>query len=88
MPDERLCKTLKPILELELSKGNSIESIDTPAGTKCTFAINLKKRIEHEAISKLILANTVEQWQNKDRHYPLQSGYSCSKYNHSIAGPL
>lgn len=86
--DERLCKTLKPILELELSRGNVIESIDAPAGTSCSLVLNLRERIDHEAVSKLSLANTVERWENKDRHYPLQVGYGCSKYKHSIAGPL
>ncbi|MEW8214333.1 MAG: hypothetical protein AB2725_06415 [Candidatus Thiodiazotropha endolucinida] len=86
--DERLCKTLQPILVLELSRGNFIESVDAPAGTNCPFAINLKKRIDHEAVSKLSLANTVEKWENKGQHYPVQSGYGCSKYKHSIAGPI
>jgi len=86
--DERLCKTLQPILELELSRGNTIESIDAPAGTRCPFAINLKKRINHEAVKNLSLANTVEKWENKDQHYPVQSGYGCNKYKHLIAGPL
>jgi len=85
--DERLCNTLQSILELELAAGNSIESIDAAAGTACPFAINLKHRINHQSVSEILLANTVEKWQNTDRHYPLQSGYKCTKYKHSIAGP-
>lgn len=88
MEESRLCKTLQPILKSELAEGNSIESIDAPAGTSCPLAINLKNKINHVAISKLSLVNTVENWQNKDRHYSQQSGYSCTKYKHSIAGPL
>ncbi len=86
--EDRLCTTLKPILELELSRGNVIESIEASAGTGCPFAINLKKCIDHEAVSKLSLSNTVEKWENKDQHYAVQSGYGCSKYKHSIAGPM
>lgn len=86
--DQRLCKTLQPILELELSRGNQIESIEAPAGAHCAIAINLKKKVNHEAIGELLLAESVERWENKDRHYPLQSGYTCKKYKHSIAGPL
>ncbi|MEW8023692.1 MAG: hypothetical protein AB2803_08300 [Candidatus Thiodiazotropha sp.] len=88
MDETRLCKTLQPILELELASGNSIESVDAPAGTACPFAINLKNRINHQSVSQLQLENTIEKWQNTDRHYPLQSGYKCTKYKHSIAGPL
>lgn len=88
MEESSLCKTLQPILEAELAEGNSIESIDAPAGSNCPFAINLKNRINHSKISELSLCNTVEAWENKDRHYPVQSGYSCTKFKHSIAGPL
>jgi hypothetical protein len=88
MEESRLCKTLQPILDSELAEGNSIESIDTPAGTNCPFAVHLKNKINHLTIKKLSLANTVENWQNKDKHYPLQNGYSCTKFKHSIAGPL
>lgn len=86
--DERLCKTLQPILELELARGNEVESIETMSWTNCPYSVNLKNRIDHEAVSKLTLANTVEKWENKDRHYSLQSGYGCSKFKHTIAGPL
>jgi len=88
MEDDRLCKTLQPILEAELAGGNSIESIEAPAGAKCPFAINLKNKINHKKISLLSLSNTVEKWQNTDRHYSVQSGYFCTKYKHSIAGPM
>lgn len=86
--DERLCSTLQPILELELARGNAVDSIEAPAGTHCPLAINLKKKMDHQAISGLPLASTVEKWENKDRHYSLQGGYTCVKYKHSIAGPL
>ena len=84
----QLCKTLEPIYKLEISLGNTVKSIDTPAGSKCPFAINLNDKLHFNEIAKQIdLASTVEKWENKDRHYPLQSGYACSKYKHSIAGP-
>ncbi len=86
--DQRLCSTLQPVLEWELSRGNCIESIEAPAGTNCPFLMNLKNKMDHTGLSNLLLPSTVEKWENKDRHYPLQSGYTCSKYRHSIAGPL
>ena len=82
-------KSLLPIYELEVELGNSIASVDSPAGTNCPFAINFTQRLHHEEINKqLKLSPTVERWTNRDKHYPEQSGYFCSKYKHSIAGPL
>jgi hypothetical protein len=86
--DSRLCNTLQPILQLEIAMGNSIASIEAPAGSNCSFAIHLANKLHHQEIKKLNLPNSVESWENKDRHYPLQSGYACTKYRHSIAGPL
>ncbi|MES9880128.1 MAG: hypothetical protein ABW185_04525 [Sedimenticola sp.] len=82
MEESRLCKTLQPILEAELAEGNSIESIDAPAGSNCPFAINLKNRINYSKISELSLCNTVEAWENKDRNNWGQIQIKC--YNQLV----
>ena len=85
----KLCETLSPIYDLEISLGNKVESIDSPAGTKCPYAVNFKHKLHFDEIKKqLNLSSSVHQWSNKDGHYPLQKGYFCDKYKHSIAGPL
>lgn len=84
-----LCDSLKPIYDLEIALGNEVESIDSPAGTKCPYAVNFKSKLHFVEIeNQLALSPSVEQWSNKDAHYPRQKGYFCSKYKHSIAGPL
>ena len=84
-----ICKTLLPIFELEISLGNTVESINSPAGTKCPYAVNFTKRFHFKEIEKqLILASSVDKWKNIDSHYPKQSGYVCNKYKHSLAWPL
>ncbi len=85
----KLCESLIPIYDLEISLGNEVESIDSPAGTKCPHAVNFKNKLHFSEIEKqLSLSSSVEQWTNKDKHYPLQKGYFCNKYKHSVAGPL
>ena len=87
--DMELCNTLKPIFDLEIEHGNEVEYIDSPAGSKCPYSVTFKHRLHYEVIEKkLNLSPSVERWENKDRHYPIQGGYKCTKYNHSISGPL
>lgn len=84
-----LCNTLKPIFDLEIEQGNEVEYIESPAGSKCPYSVTFKYRLHYEEIEEsLKLPQSLERWKNKDRHYPLQSGNKCTKYNHSISGPL
>lgn len=85
----KLCETLQSIYELEIELGNEVESIDSPAGTKCPYAVNFKNKLHFLEIKKqLNLATSVEEWTNNDKHYPLQKGYVCNKFKHSVSGPL
>ncbi len=86
--NEELCESLQPILKLELARGNEIESINVMSWTNCSYAVNLKNKMDHASVSNLALPETVQKWECQDSHYSLQSGYSCSKSKHSIAGPL
>jgi hypothetical protein len=84
-----LCKTLLPIYELEIELGNIVKSIDSPVGTNCPYAVNFINRLHFNEInSRLNLSPSVERWANRDKHYLLQEGFYCSKYRHSVAGPL
>jgi hypothetical protein len=83
-----LSGALKPIVDFELSVGNEIERIDRPAGTRCPLAVVFRRRLDFEGFEKMHGKPTgVEQWENLDRHYDLESGYTCVKTNHAIAGP-
>ena len=87
--ENQLCSDLLPIYKLELSLGNVIERVESPAGTKCPYAVVFKKRLNHKKIKELLtLPNSVFKWDNKDHHYELESGYGCEKTKHGIAGPL
>ena len=86
---KNLSNNLKPIYELEISQGNTVVSIDSPAGTKCPLAINFKNGLNHFKIkNELTLSNSVEHFINQDSHYPKESGYVCKKTNQVISGPL
>jgi len=87
--DKRLSGNLLPIFKIELELGNCVERVDCPAGTKCPYAVVMKKKINHKEIERrLELTNKVRKWENRDRHYDLESGYACEKTKHVIAGPL
>lgn len=84
----RLSPSLKPIFDLELKKGNEVLRIDEPAGSNCPYAIIFKFPLHFQEIKDLVhpLPN-VEEWENKDPHYPLERGFFCNESHHSIAGP-
>jgi hypothetical protein len=87
--EEKLSEGLLPVYKLELSLGNVVARIDCPAGTKCPYAVILKNKINHKAIKEqLELHSSISKWENRDRHYPLESGYSCEKTRHAISGPM
>ena len=83
-----ICETLYPIYKLELDLGNTVKNIEAPAGAKCPYAVTFASQLHFKEIEKqLTLSSSVDKWKNTDRHYPLQAGYFCNKYKHSIAGP-
>ena len=86
---DNLSDTLKPIVNYELHRGNIIERIDRPAGTRCPLAVIFKKPLDFNGFEKNNgkLAG-VDRWENRDRHYDLEAGYVCEKTRHAIAAPI
>lgn len=84
-----LSSELKPIVDFELSVGNEIERIDRPAGTRCPLAVVFKRPLDFGGFEKKLgKPKGVERWENRDRHYDLESGYVCEKTNQAIAAPI
>ena len=84
-----ICKHLIAILNYEVSTGNSIVSIDNDAWTNAKLVITLKKPANNNYIDNTFKNNnSVEYWENKDTHYPVQKGYICKKCKCAIASPL
>jgi len=84
-----LSKALQVILDFELARGNTIVRIDQPAGTHCPLAVVLLKPLNIAGLKAAhSLPATVDTWENRDSHYPLEAGYVCEQSRHAIAGPL
>lgn len=84
-----LSKTLKPLLDFELARGNEIERVDRPAGTKCPLAVIFKKPLDFKGYTDSNGSPSgVSKWENRDRHYPLEAGYVCEKTRQALAGPI
>ncbi len=87
-PLRPLSDDLKPICELERAFGNEIVAVLEPAGSECPFAIVFRDPLHFDAITAdLSLPDTVTKWENDDPHYPIQSGFACSRTRHSVSGP-
>jgi len=84
-----LSSSLKPIVDYELHRGNEIERIDRPAGTKCPLAVVFKKPLDFKGYeSQHGKPKGVDKWECRDQHYALESGYVCEKTRQGIAGPI
>ncbi len=84
----RIRPSLQLIVDLELQKGNKVLRIDEPAGSKCPCSIVFKFPLHFQEIKEsLALSSAVEEWGNKDPHYPIERGFFCNETQHSIAGP-
>jgi hypothetical protein len=84
-----LSTKLQQALQFELERGNSIERIEQPAGTKCPLAVVLAKPLDIAGFKSAHgLPPGVETWESRDRHYPVQAGYVCERTRHALAGPI
>jgi hypothetical protein len=87
IPD--LSESLASVIDFELSRGNRIERIDRPAGTRCPLAVIFALPLDIEGYRRLHqLPPGVSTWENRDRHYDLEAGYICERSRHAIAGPI
>jgi len=83
-----LCDSLRPVFEYEIGRGNCVERVDRPAGTKCPLAVVFAMPLDIDGFMRTHeLPHGVRTWANRDQHYPLEDGYTCEKTNHAIAGP-
>lgn len=84
-----LSEKLQSMLQFELERGNSIERIEQPAGTRCPMAVVLSKPLDIAGFKATHgLPSGVDTWENHDRHYPTQAGYVCERTRHALAGPI
>lgn len=83
-----LSDKLRPIYEYEIGRGNRVERVDRPAGSKCPLAIIFALPLDIQGFVRAHgLPNGVKTWSNRDQHYPLEDGYLCEETKHAIAGP-
>ncbi len=89
MATEHLAESLRPIYDLECRLGNEVDYIAEPAGTRCPLAVAFKRPLHHAEIAKeLTLPTSVQSWESRDPHYPIEAGYQCLVSRHTVAGPL
>lgn len=87
IPD--LAENLSAILAFELARGNTVVRIDRPAGSRCPLAVILARPLDIAGFkSSHGLPSSVDTWENRDSHYPLEAGYICERTRHALAGPL
>jgi hypothetical protein len=84
-----LSERLRSIVEYELARGNSIVRVDKPAGTRCPLAVVFAKPLDITGFKGgAALPPGIDTWENRDRHYPLETGYVCERTRHAISGPI
>jgi hypothetical protein len=84
----KLCEHLKPILDSEVTRGNTIREVEEDAWTNAIFVVNMKEKLDLEKDQSLVNSYLfVKSHENTDPHFELQRGFYCSKCKHSIAGP-
>ena len=84
-----LSPDLRPIVDLELELGNTVERIDEGAWTICKFAVVMTRALHVKEINRrLELPPTVKYWESEDPHYPIEAGYTCDTTTHAVSGPL
>jgi hypothetical protein len=84
-----LSEALRGVVEYELGQGNNIVRIDTPAVSRCPFAVIFAKPLDFGGFqSSRGLPGGVKIWENYDRHYDIEAGYVCERTRHIVAGPI
>ena len=83
-----LSADLRPIVDLELKLGNTVDRIDEEAWTICKYAVMKLPLHVKEINRRLELPPTVRYWESEDPHYPIEAGYTCDTTNNAVSGPL
>ncbi len=81
-----LCPHLAPVLQTLLDSGGQIVSLSRGAWS----AIDLDVMIDLGPGADVLapdLAPGVKPWSNRDTHYPLEQGVTCSSCRHSLSWP-
>ena len=87
VPD--LTESLAGALAFELARGNSVERVDRPAGSRCPLAVIMARPLDIVGYTAAHgLPTGVDTWENRDSHYPLERGYVCGRTRHAISGPI
>jgi hypothetical protein len=83
-----ICEHLAPILDHELSKGNTVTGCET-GWSAIKLAIHLERPMDTSFYEEYVRhVPCLEIWENSDSHYSCQKGIICSKCRQSIAAPL
>lgn len=85
----RLCSSLRPVLDLELSLGNEVDYAAVNGWTHCALSISMKRPLHLVEISRHLglPSGSITLWENKDPHYAIETGLFCEWNKHAIAGP-
>lgn len=81
----KTCNHLEPILNHELSIGNTIARIDEKMWSNAEYVVKFHNELDTEFISaNIVLPSNVIYWQNNDSHYDFKKGYFCKLCKHGI----
>lgn len=84
-----ISESLRVIVGYELARGNAVERVDEPAGSRCPLAVIFTKPLDFQGFKKCYaMPPGVVTWENLDPHYPLEAGYLCERTRHAIGGPI
>ncbi len=85
----RLSKSLQPIYDHELSRGNEVVSVDEGTWSRSQLVIWFRYPLDVVGIKHdLTLPSSVRQYESRDPHYPLEIGYVDEETRHCIGGPI
>jgi hypothetical protein len=88
---DELCDHLRTVVDLELQLGNTIRSVDAPAGTRCPVAVVFLNVLHRTEIERVLRPTAPISWHdNADPHFEVAgtAGYFCEEDRHFVYGPV